>query len=129
MLKKGEQEWLSTSHSSTYCGHFPAGSFTSSTRAELIAIGKDLNCALGNGVLGSSSKGAEFRICTDSQAAVEMLKNGPSRQTTPIVISIWKRVQELSSRDCHNTIQWVPGHAGLKGNEASDAVAKKASEL
>ena len=78
---------------------------------------------------GSSSRGSNLLVCTDSQAATKMLEAGPSRQNLAIGDKIWKKLKILSSRECHTTIQWIPGHAGLVGNDAADAAANEATKL
>ena len=42
---------------------------------------------------------------------------------------IWTRLRTLADRGTHITLQWVPGHAGLAGNELADEVAREAAEL
>ena len=74
--------------------------------------------------------GSEIRICTDSQAAVRTLQAGPTKQKTKAPDDIWWLLNKLSSRySYHFTIQWVPSHCGLLGNEMADLIAKEASAL
>ena len=71
----------------------------------------------------------EVRICTDSQSALGRLKEGPAAQRDALADSIWWRLHELTDRRTRLTLQWVPGHAGLPGNELADGVARAAADL
>ena len=60
-------------------------------------------------------------VVTDSQSLCRALLN-----RSPDVDSLRAL---LSASDAEITIQWVPGHAGIPGNEAADKAAKQASLL
>ncbi|KAM7308064.1 uncharacterized protein ISCGN_011699 [Ixodes scapularis] len=63
-----------------------------------------------------------LRIFTDSQEAVKecRIRNSPSR----IVRSIKKLASQLASRGTSTRIAWVPGHAGIPGNEQVHRLAR-----
>ena len=103
---------------------YPAGSFSSSFRAEKVAIHKAL-MELDNGETVNKS----IRICTDSLANVLQLKEGPHAQKDLLAISIWSRLVNISSRPNDIYIQWVPGHSNIEGNERADHLAKIGNTL
>jgi hypothetical protein len=41
---------------------------------------------------------------------------------------IWALLQEYSTPGTHFTLVWVPGHAGLAGNEVADAEARRGGQ-
>ena len=74
-----------------------------------------------------ASPGAEFRIFTDSQAAMRRIQDdrpGPGQQMAIRgVIGATKTYQ----RGANISISWVPGHAGVIGNEVADQWAVDAA--
>jgi ribonuclease HI len=69
-------------------------------------------------------------FATDNQAAILALdtnKPGPSHIILDAFESLIRRLRdELGRLDI--TVQWVPGHQGIQGNEAADQAAKEAAE-
>ena len=43
--------------------------------------------------------------------------------------TVWQRLLDLADRGTHTSLQWVPGHAGLPGNELADEIAREAANL
>ena len=71
----------------------------------------------------------EVRICTDSQSALMRLSEGSSAQTDHTASEVWKSLRVLADRGMHVTLQWVPAHSGLAGNEAADDAAADLDQL
>ena len=71
----------------------------------------------------------EVCICSDSQSALRRLKYGPAAQTDVLADKVWRRLNDLADRGVRLHLQWVPGHAGLPGNELADEVARAAADL
>ena len=98
----------------------PAGRYTSSFHAELVAIRKALDIVDQQGFNSAN-------IYTDSQSVVKFLESGPQAVKTALTNEIWNLLSKLSTNEKEIRIVWVPGHAGLEGNEKVDEIAKNAT--
>jgi len=65
-------------------------------------------------------------ICSDSQAALKALQ--AVRTTSQLVRQCQKTLNHISARNPVGLF-WVPRHAGLRGNEIADEVARDGSVL
>jgi len=63
-------------------------------------------------------------ICSDSLAAQRALE--AVRRTSPLVHQCQKALNEISSWHAVSLF-WVPGHAGIRGNEIADGLARGGS--
>ena len=61
---------------------------------------------------------------TDSESAVERLKQGPGAQADELTAAVWLLLDKLS-RTQSIKIQWIAGHKGIDGNEKADQLAKE----
>ena len=68
-------------------------------------------------------------FCTDSQSALAALREGPAAQRSAQGAEVWHRLLRLAAGDRPVTLQWVPAHCGVPGNEAADALAREAAAL
>jgi ribonuclease HI len=69
----------------------------------------------------------EWRIFTDSQAAIKAINN-PYRQSGQAIINDFLDcIDDIKDKYPHLRIKiiWIPGHAMIDGNERADAEAKK----
>ena len=74
-----------------------------------------------------ASPGATFNIFTDSQAAMLRLQGdrpGPGHQAASRGI---RAAREAHRRGASIIVNWVPGHAGVPGNEVADQWAVDAA--
>ncbi|XP_043207002.1 uncharacterized protein LOC122373221 [Amphibalanus amphitrite] len=102
-----------------------AGRLCSSYRAEMIALQAAADYLTDN----PAHEEDPIIFCTDSMAALARLREGPTAQTTPLGIQIWRALCSLASSGRAIHLQWVPSHCGIPGNERADTLAGEASAL
>lgn len=66
-------------------------------------------------------------IHTDSKGAIEVLQHKNLRDNISLTTSILRNIGELEAQGKSVTINWIPSHVGIAGNESADALAKTAS--
>eukprot|EP00754_Rhynchopus_humris_P033873 Rhum_TRINITY_DN15488_c2_g1::Rhum_TRINITY_DN15488_c2_g1_i7::g.159644::m.159644/K03469/rnhA, RNASEH1; ribonuclease HI len=95
------------------------GVCTSSYRAEVAAIRSALDYLCTHANAGDSCV-----IYTDSQSAVRKLVSGPAAAREEFEFEVWARLRSLTVRHrCTVHLQFVPGHAGIPGNDLADSAA------
>jgi ribonuclease HI len=94
---------------------YPLGRYTAIFQAEIYAI---LACVYEIQSLDRPEK--YVSICSDSQAALKSLQ--ATRTTSLLVQQCQKALNDISARHVVG-LPWVPGHAGIRGNEVADELA------
>lgn len=65
-----------------------------------------------------------FLICSDSEAALMALRGGKSKARPDLINKILSVLFIIGRTGCEVMFCWVPGHAGVEGNEIADSIAK-----
>ena len=76
----------------------------------------------------TTCKFQSFLFLTDSQSALSILSSAPSYLLPESLWNVWSLASSLSN-NITLSFQWVPGHAGLPGNEKADLLAKAGASL
>ena len=106
-------------------GTHAAGLHSSSYKAEIVALAFALN-KLNTLKMPTRPK---IHIYTDSQSSVKQLQEGSHAQNGEYEYLIWQSLNSITRRlSASITIQYVPGHCGLPGNELADSLANRASD-
>jgi ribonuclease HI len=96
------------------------GRYATVFQAEIYAI---LVCA--REIQSHGRPGKSVSICSDRQAALKSLQ---VVRTSPLVQQCQKALNDISARHTVG-LYWVPGHAGVSGNEIADDLARGISAL
>ena len=73
----------------------------------------------------SESNPTDVIIFSDAKSALEALQNPPYRDQIQISSEIALGIRNLiAAHAVHVTLQWIPGHCNISGNETADKLAK-----
>ena len=102
------------------------GKFRSIMSAELYALDKGMTWLMLHKEILLTNK---VVFLTDSRSSIEAMKNSRPRYQSFLLNNIKQKAQDLLT-DTENsfevTIQWIPSHVGIDGNEKADEIAKSA---
>ena len=99
------------------------GTFCSNFEAEISAIKKAVEITH-QSFENNERLPSNLVIFTDSQSTLQALLE-ISPNSNPDIVSLAKTIDFLlTSYDVEITLQWIPGHCGIQGNETADRLAK-----
>lgn len=72
---------------------------------------------------------ADVVIHTDSKAAIEALQARVLKDNIRLITTVKRNIRELQLQGKSVTVNWIPSHVGIRGNEAADMAARTAALL
>eukprot|EP01059_Diplonema_ambulator_P028165 TRINITY_DN468_c0_g1_i3.p1 TRINITY_DN468_c0_g1~~TRINITY_DN468_c0_g1_i3.p1 ORF type:complete len:1404 (+),score=349.38 TRINITY_DN468_c0_g1_i3:453-4214(+) len=106
-------------------GHRSAGIVCTSFKAEMVALGVGLQWVLSD--VQKRGAGTGLNMYTDSQSVLKWLQRGPGAAQYREELLLWNLIRVLCKKGLRLTLQYVPAHCGLDGNEKADKLATEAS--
>ena len=104
----------------------PCGALCSNYKAEALAIEAPIHHLQQQFTLSKESI-QNVVVFTDSMSVLQALEN--EKQNTPLLISITKTLSSfIQEFEIEVTLQWIPSHCEIPGNERADTLAKKGAE-
>ena len=105
------------------CLHAPVSKCSTSYHGELRGILLALNYVADSPVPGNIT---DLVILSDCQSAIQAASScNPPDNHVDLTSGIKSVARDLSTKGIRTTIKWIPGHAGIRGNELADQAAKR----
>ncbi|XP_068209172.1 uncharacterized protein [Palaemon carinicauda] len=104
--------------SNNYVANWRLSDHASTLQTELVAIAKALADSLG--------KQGDTTIHTDSKGAIQAISNNKLQENVRLLSTIRATAQIHAQRGRKITLNWIPSHVGVQGNEAADRLANEA---
>jgi hypothetical protein len=82
---------------------------------------------IGHQVDDMISEGAQKIIFTDSHTALNRIQHNEPDPGQTWASAIMRSTEEICRQNIQLEFRWVPGHAGIEGNETADQLAKDAA--
>ena len=120
MKNGGSGVYIRYSDGDTTSLSFPGGLQSSNYRAEILAI-----CTAAEHLLESGKQIGNIIIFTDSLSTLQTLNSVDPDQT---IQGLHSSLAKLTAQHSAS-LQWVPAHVGLTGNERADRLAKIGSQV
>ncbi|GFU14095.1 RNase H domain-containing protein [Trichonephila clavipes] len=99
------------------------GIIASNFTSELVAIREALLLYQQNPHVIDSTEG--LVIFSDSKSAIEAIRNGKTNISCDIITLL----EQLHNKRKSCTLQWIPAHVNIEGNECADSLAKEARDI
>ena len=107
--------------------HSPCGSLCSNYDAEALAIQMSI-CHLTSVFSHSTTKVRDTVIFSDSKSVLQALDSDSVTSST--IESLYLTISAfLSTYPINLTLQWIPGHVNIPGNERADTLAKRGASM
>ncbi|XP_068205409.1 uncharacterized protein [Palaemon carinicauda] len=104
--------------SSTFSSSWKLSDHASILQAELYAIAKALENSL--------SKFGRTTIHTDSRGAIQSISKRNFTENIYLISSIKAMATAYAQRNRRVTLNWIPSHVGVQGNDEADRLANSA---
>ena len=106
----------------------PCGKYSSNYDAEIIAMIKTMQ-EVEKGIKNTSVRPNDITIFTDSQSALEAITSFKDKPTSLLEQLLLTCHNVSKNHEIKITLQWIPGHCGIVGNEKGDSLAKLGSQM
>ena len=101
----------------TLCSNFDAEAHAIKAALDSIITTYDMNPDLATNVV----------VFSDSKSVLECLKN--NSLPTSATRNLMETINSFAELGCHITLQWIPSHCNINGNESADRLAKVGSMM
>ena len=108
--------------SNNFTGSWRTSNTASTMQTELIAIKQALNHSISNEV-------GPVTIHTDCKSAVQALQSERIKENRSIILDIKNLLYQHKNTNRQVTINWIPSHIGIPGNDKADELAKSTKHV